>query len=356
MKPFGNQLIAELTHCSNKILNNRAELEKILSFAIKECQIEQKGITSHQFKPIGVTVISIVSESHIAIHTYPEAQHVSIDIFTCSNDHRKSYQLLKCLEKSFKAKTSRTMRIFRGNPLAIKEKNWITSFSGYGFETRYHIKKSVLSRKLKYQKIDIIENENFGRMLFLDNELQIAEYDADIYHANIIEPIIKRKKRLENILILGGGDGGLMQEILKHKPQSATLVEIEKEMPQISQKHLRCICRNAFNQPNVNVVIDDANNYLKVNAGFDVIIYDLTMHPASLTKLGRRAFLNQIFGNVKNALKNGGILSLQCCPEFDEETFKVLKPVLLKIFSNVKFQKAFIPSFSENLIFATAKK
>lgn len=356
MKPFGNQLIAELTHCSNKILNNKKGLEKLLSSALKNCQIEQKRITSHQFKPIGVTVISIVSESHIAIHTYPEARHVSIDIFTCSNDHRKSHLLLKYLEKSFKAKTSRTMRIFRGNPLAIKERNWITSFSGYGFETRYHIKKSILSKKLKYQKIDVIENENFGRMLFLDNKLQIAEYDADIYHANVVGPIIKKNKKLENVLILGGGDGGLLYETLKYNPKTITLVEIEKEMPQICKKYLRCICRNAFNKPNVKVVNDDANDYLKINTGFDAIIYDLTMHPASLTNLERRTFLNQIFGNVKNALKKGGILSLQCCPEFDEETYKVLKPILLKKFSNVKFKKAFIPSFSENLIFATARK
>ena len=356
MKPFGNQLIAELMHCSSKILNDRYKLEKLLSTAIEISKIEQKSISSHQFNPIGVTVISIVSESHIAIHTYPEARHVSIDIFTCSNDHRKSHQLLKYLEKSFKAKTSRTMKIFRGNPLAIKEKNWITAFSGYGFETRYHIKKNILSKKLKYQKIDIIENENFGRMLFLDNELQIAEYDADIYHANVVDTIIKKNKKLENILILGGGDGGLLYETLKYNPKAITVVEIEKEMPQICKKYLRCICQDAFNKPNIKIVNDDANDYLKVNIGFDAIIYDLTMHPASLTNLERKVFLNQIFRNIKNALKKGGILSLQCCPEFDEETYKVLRPILLKKFSNVKFKKAFIPSFSENLIFATAKK
>lgn len=356
MKPFGNQLIAELSYCSTAILNNKDKIEEMLSSNIKKCKIEIKKITSHQFNPIGITVIAIISESHIAIHTYPEARHVSVDIFTCSSNPLKSKKLLMLLAKSFRAKTSQILNVYRGTPLTIKERNWITTFSGYGFETRYHIKKSVLSRKLKYQKIDIIENENFGRMLFLDNELQIAEKDADVYHANVIGPIIKRKKRLEDVVILGGGDGGLLYEILKYKPKVVTLIEIEKEMPKISRKHLRCICRDAFNQPNVNVVNDDANNYLKLNAGFDAIIYDLTMHPASLTNLERRAFLNQVFGYVKNALKKGGILSLQCCPEYDEETFKVIKPILLKKFYDVKFKKAFIPSFSENLIFATARK
>ncbi len=355
MKPYGNQFIAELIHCSKGILNDKTGLEQILKIGIKQCNIGLKSISSHQFKPIGVTVVAIVSESHIAIHTYPEARHVSVDIFTCSSDPAKSHELLHFLNNSFKPKTSRIIQILRGNPLEIKEKNWITSFSGYGFETRYHVKKSLLSKKLTYQQIDIIENDNFGRMLFLDNDLQIAEKDADIYHSNIVSPLTKIKKKLGRVAILGGGDGGILNEILKYQPKSVVLVDIDEKIIEASMKYLRCICNNAFNQPNVKVIIDDVNNFLKSNQGFDVIIYDLTMHPASLTNIARKAFLNEVFMGMKHSLNKKGMISLQCCPEFDIETFNILKKILSKYFSEIVFKKSFVPSFCENLIFATAK-
>ena len=355
MKPYGNQFIAELIHCSKNILNDKMVLEQILKLGIKKCNIGLKSISSYQFKPIGVTVIAIVSESHIAIHTYPEARHVSVDIFTCSSDPTKSQELLHFLKNSFKPKTSRIIKILRGNPIEIKEKNWITSFSGYGFETRYHVKKSLLSKKSAYQQIDIIENDNFGRMLFLDNDLQIAEKDANIYHSNVVSPLTKIKKKLNKVAILGGGDGGILNEILKYKPKSVVLVDIDKKIIEAAKKYLRCICNDAFNQPNVKVIIDDVNNFLEKNQGFDVIIYDLTMHPASITNIDRKTFLNEVFLGIKNSLNKKGMISLQCCPEFDIETFNILKKILLKYFSEIAFKKSFVPSFCENLIFATAR-
>jgi len=356
MKSFGSQLLAEFIHCSKKILNDKKALERVLVNGIKASNIELKGLTAHQFEPIGVTIVCIVSESHIAIHTFPEAGQISIDIFTCAADYKKPQVLLNFLKKYFRPKTLRMMKVIRGNPLEIEEKNWITSFSGYGFETRYHIKKSIVSRNLKYQKIDIIENENFGRMLFLDHELQISERDAAIYHAHIIQPLIELKHKINHMAILGGGDGGVLCEVLKYYPQQVYLVEIEREMIDLCRKHLSCICRKAFDQPNVKVVIDDANTFLTRHKSLDVIIYDLTMHPASLTQLDRKTFLNQIFKNIQKALTQGGLLSLQCCPEFDEETLKILKKILRRYFTDVTFKHVFIPSFCENLVFATARK
>ncbi|NKB24331.1 MAG: adenosylmethionine decarboxylase [Kiritimatiellae bacterium] len=356
MKPFGHQIVAEFVDCSQNILNDPSALEEIIGQGAKKSNVGILKTSSHQFDPIGVTITAIVSESHIAVHTYPEARHVSLDIFTCSPDPTKAHTMLTYLKSELEAKTIRTLVLARGIPLEIKEQNWITTSSGYGFETRYHVKENVLSQKLKYQQIDIIENENFGRMLFLDKELQIAEKDASLYHTHVVNPIINQRKTLEHVVILGGGDGGLLHEILKHQPKRVTVVEIEEKMPELSQKYLRCICQNAFSEPQVNIVYYDANHYLKMNTGFDVIMYDLTMHPASFTYLERKTFLNQIFENSRQGLNKDGILSLQCCPEFDEETFNMLKPILLRNFSNVCFEKAFIPSFSENLIFCTAQK
>ncbi len=356
MKPFGNQLLAEFIDCKKKVLNDKKSLERILREGIEQCGIELKAMTAHQFEPIGITLICIVSESHIALHTYPEAGHICIDIFTCSSEYTKPQLLLQFLKEKFQPKTSRIMKITRGNPIAVKEKNWITTIAGYGFETRYHIKKSVVSRHLKYQKINIIDNENFGRMLFLDNELQIAEKDAHIYYGQIIQPLIQKKIPLKNVAILGGGDGGVLYEILKYHPKQVHLVDIEKEVIQLCKKHLRKICHDAFVQPNVQIVIDDANEFLSKNRMFEIIIYDLTMHPSSITQLDRKDFLNKIFKNIAQALNKGGMLSLHCCPIYDEETLKILKKVLNRYFKDIVSREIFIPSFCEKLVFVTAKK
>jgi spermidine synthase len=357
MKPLGTQLIAEFIYCSKNILEDKKVLEQALKLGIKRCGLNLKSLKGHQFNPVGVTVIAIIGESHIAIHTYPEARHASIDIFTCATNSQTPIELLHFLRTKFKPKTVRVVELLRGNPIEIKEKNWITSFSGSGcgFEIRYHIKKQLLSKRSKYQQIDIIENENFGKILFLDNDVQIAERDAHIYNWNMVSPLIEAKNSLNKVAILGGGDGGVLYELLKYNPRSVVLVDIDEEVIKASKRYLRRICKNAFSNPKVTIVIDDVNNFLETNHGFDAIIYDLTMHPEALTRMDRTVFLNELFLKIRNNLNEGGMLTLQCCSEFDTETLKLLRRLLSKHFMNINFRKTFIPSFCENWIFGSAQ-
>ena len=355
MKPFGKQLIAEFTYCSKNILNNKKALEQVLEFGIKKCGLHLKTLKSHQFHPIGITIVAVISESHIVIHTYPEAQHASIDIFTCSADPQMHIKLLDFLKSKLKPKTTRIIELERGNQLKVKEKDWITEYSPGAFEIRYHVKKKLLSKGSKYQQIDIIENEDFGRMLFLDNDLQIAEKDAHIYNSSLVTPLVESKNNLNKVAILGGGDGGVACELLKYNPKNVVLIEIDKEVISTCKKFLQLTYKNVFNNPNIKIVIDDANKLLEKNHSFDAIIYDLTMHPESLTKTDRVTFLNELFAKIKNNLNKDGLISIQCCSEFDTETFKLLKKILPKHFKNIKFRKAFIPSFCENWVFASAE-
>jgi len=357
MKPLGTQLIAEFISCSPNILKHKKTLEQALRLGIKKCGLNLKSLRGHQFNPVGVTVIAVIGESHIAIHTYPEARHASIDIFTCATNSGAPVKLLHFLKTKFKPKTVRIVELLRGNPIEIKEKNWITSFSssGGGFEIRYHIKKQLLSKRSKYQQIDIIENENFGKILFLDKDVQIAEKDAHIYNWHMVAPLIESKNSLNKVAILGGGDGGVLYELLKYNPKSVVLVDIDEEVIKASKRYLRRICRNAFSNPKVKVVIDDVNRFLETDHGFDAIIYDLTMHPEAMTRMDRTIFLKELFLKIRNNLNEGGMLTLQCCSEFDTETLKLLKRLLSKHFEDITFRKVFIPSFCENWVFGSAR-
>lgn len=355
MKPLGTQLVAEFIYCSSKILNDREALERMLKRAIQKSGLTLKSITGHQFHPVGVTVIAVISESHIGIHTYPEARHASIDIFTCAAGAGAVGKLLDYLKKQMQPKTVRVVELSRGNPLEIIKKEWITCFSGSGFETKYHIKKKLLSKRTKYQMMDIIENDSFGRMLFLDKDLQIAESDAHIYNESMVRPIAGNGNSLKKVAILGGGDGGVLNEMLRYGPREVFLVEIDKEVISASKKLLKNICGTAFQDRRVNLVIDDANNFLGTPHEFDAVVYDLTMHPESITKTERTRFLEVLLKKLKNSLNSGGVVSLQCGSEFDVETQKLLQKLLPRYFKNVIYRKSHIPSFCENWVFATAK-
>lgn len=355
MKPLGRQLIAEFIYCSGSMLNSRKELERVLKDGIKESGLTLVSITGKQFNPVGVTSVAVISESHIAIHTYPEAGHASIDIFTCGEGSKNVTNLLRYVKSKLKPKTVRFMEVDRGNPLTVSQKDWITSFSGTGFEVKYHIDKKLVSKKTHYQQLDIIENSSFGRMMFLDKDLQVAERDAHIYDDAMVLPVIERKKAFTKVAVLGGGDGGVLREVLKYRPMSAYLIEIDREVIKAAEKYMPSVCKNAFKNRKSHIIIDDANRFLESGHMFDAIIYDLTMHPEALTSMERVDFLTEIFSKVKGNLNKKGIVSMQCCSEFDTETIKLLKKILPRYFKNIIYKTTFIPSFCENWVFASAE-
>ncbi len=357
MKPVGTQLIGEFIHCGKKYLNSKDALQEVLKQGIEDCGMNLISIDGKQFDPVGATVVAIISESHIAVHTYPEARHASIDIFTCASVSRSVNRLLQFLKNKLRPKTVRVIELLRGNPIEITEQDWVTSFSGAGcgFEIRYHAVKRLFSKRSRYQQIDIIENESFGRVLFLDKDVQIAEIDAHIYSWNLVSPILESGKSLNKVAILGGGDGGILYELLKYNPKKVVLIDIDEDVIKASKRYLRRICNNAFDDPRAKVIVADVNKYLEKRHGFDAIIYDLTMHPEALTNMGRVEFLSGIFSKVSKNLNKNGIVTLQCCSEFDIATQRLLNRLLPRYFTNITFKKAFIPSFCENWIFASAE-
>jgi spermidine synthase/S-adenosylmethionine decarboxylase proenzyme len=356
MKPLGRQLLAEFIHCGSSALNDKKKLDWILEQGIKQSGLTLISISGKQFHPVGVTSIAVISESHIAIHTYPEAGHASVDIFTCANGAENVNALLSYLKKKLKPQAVKVMEVSRGNPLTLDQKNWITSFSGTAFEVKYHIDALLFSKKTKYQQLDIIENRSFGRMMFLDKDLQVAEKDAHVYDSSMVSPIVERKNSFTDVAILGGGDGGVLREVLKHKPGSAWLVDIDGEVISAAKKYMPSVCEEAFDSKKAHIVIDDAHNFLEQDRRFDAIIYDLTMHPEAITHMDRTEFLSRIFSKVRNSLKDRGVVSMQCCSDYDTETRKLLAQLLPRYFKKIKYNTVLIPSFCENWVFASAER
>lgn len=141
------------------------------------------------------------------------------------------------------------------------------------------VKKEICHFKSKFQEIDILDTFEFGRCLFLDGLIQSCEKYHDIYDNEILKYL---KPDTKDILILGGGDGNILNRALEINPNiQVTLIEIDKDVIEISDKY---IYNSLFKNKNANIIIDNAFSYLKNprKEKFEHIVIDLTDNPIGL--------------------------------------------------------------------------
>jgi S-adenosylmethionine decarboxylase len=113
LSALGRHVLAELYGCSPEILNNRTRVEEIMVNAALEAGAEIREVAFHQFSPQGVSGVVVISESHLAIHTWPEHGYAAVDVFTCG---RSVDPWVSCyyLKKSFESERMAAKEIQRG--------------------------------------------------------------------------------------------------------------------------------------------------------------------------------------------------------------------------------------------------
>ena len=163
--------------------------------------------------------------------------------------------------------------------------------------------------KTEHQHLVIFENKFWGKVLILDGVFQLTTRDEFVYHEMMAHVPLMALERPRKVLIVGGGDGGILREVLKHPSvQSATLVEIDQEVIDTSIKYYPEIGKSAFNNKRSNVVIADGLKFVaETSEKFDAIIVD------SSEPMGPSAVLHSkpFFADCKKALKSGGIFVTQ---------------------------------------------
>lgn len=132
--------------------------------------------------------------------------------------------------------------------------------------------------KTKFQYVQIFDNKILGKTLFLDKKIQSAAIDECVFHESLVHPALLTHRQPRNILIIGGGEGATLREILRHDcVRKATMVDIDKELVRLCQKHLPGWSSGAFSDPRTKVIFGDALKYIgKCRQKFDVIVSDLT--------------------------------------------------------------------------------
>ncbi|WP_290652150.1 spermine synthase [Aquisalimonas sp.] len=203
-----------------------------------------------------------------------------------------------------------------------------------------------------YQHIIIAHDPDYGHVLYLDDDLQIAESDH-AYNRAMVEPIIEAGL-LDRVLILGGGDGGVLKVAVHSQVREATLVDIDGKVVELARTYLPGLCENAFDAGNARVVIGDAFAWLDGAHGYDAIIYDLTMEPVRANQ-SRLEFIEEIVGRIADSLKPDGMLTMQCCSEHQPGLREEIHQALTRHFTAVSDRPVDIPSYHERWIFASAR-
>lgn len=218
------------------------------------------------------------------------------------------------------------------------------------------------------QQVRILRHRLFGGQLYLDGDLQISESDA-AYGMAMVSPLLG-VDRLARVAILGGGDGGVLYELLRSldalppAPRQLTMIEIDARVVGLSRLHLPALCGEAFDDPRAQVIIGDAFAWIDQARDLDAVIYDLTMDPVRQDQ-SRDDFVAGIVARIARALRPGGVISMQCCGHgradaADRVERRTLLPLIRQAidshFTDRCEQDVLVPSYQDLWTFLSARK
>lgn len=203
--------------------------------------------------------------------------------------------------------------------------------------------KLIYKKKTAYQDIKIYSTPVLGKLLLLDGVIQTTEKDEFIYHEMMTHPVLMAHPNPQKVLIIGGGDGGILREVLKYSLKSAYLIEIDEEVIKASKKLLPSICGQAFNDKRAAIIIDDGEKFIRhTKEKFDIIIVD-SSDPTGAAKV---LFSKKFYQNIFSVLKENGMMIRQTGSTFFQSAeLKNNYKLLAKIFPVVTVQIAAIPVY-----------
>jgi len=194
-----------------------------------------------------------------------------------------------------------------------KEVNWFfekeTPRSSVLVKFGIAVKELLHSEQTEYQHLEIYETEQFGRMLVLDGMVQTTEADEFIYHEMIAHAPAFLHGNPKKALVIGGGDGGTVRELLKHKSiESVVMVEIDRKVVELSKKFIPSISAGSLDNEKVRLIFDDGMKFLKETEEiFDLVVADLSDPTGPAEKL----ISSEFYGLVRERLRENGVVSVQ---------------------------------------------
>jgi spermidine synthase len=186
---------------------------------------------------------------------------------------------------------------------------WYTETLHEGYRASIEVRRTLFEGRSGRQHLLIADSVKFGTLVMLDGVTQLTSADEFVYHEMLSHLPILAHGHVREVLIVGGGDGALAEEIFKHDGiQHITVVEIDPWVVGVSKRHLRDVNHGSFDDPRLELVIADGKDYVaSTGAQFDLIVVDST-DPSGP---GEPLFEETFYANCRRILRPGGVIVTQ---------------------------------------------
>lgn len=205
----------------------------------------------------------------------------------------------------------------------------------------------IESKKSKFQRIEVIQNADFGKLLVLYGSLMVADNDNNSYNEMISHVPLFSHPAPKQVLIIGGGDCGALTEVMKHpEVEKCTMCEIDKMVVETSEKHFPHLTKGVTD-PRAKVIFEDGKDYLERGKNqFDIIMLDLSDPVGPAADLFQKKFHQRVF----DQLKDDGILVAQSeSPFYNQKTVRSMYKNFRDIFPIVRMYTCFMPIYPSAL-------
>ncbi len=217
------------------------------------------------------------------------------------------------------------------------------------------IKEVLFEGRSEFQSIRVLDTYHYGRVLVLDDTVQTAESDEFIYHEVLVHPPLLMAGGDSSVLVIGGGDGGMIEEVCKHaEVETIDMVELDELVVDVSKEHLSSICGAAFDDPRVRLIVADGRKYVESTAEkYDLVILDLT-DPIGPSKA---LYTREFYQLLEGVLRPNGVVATHCGGWFEyPKVSSTIVNTLESVFANVTVFPCLVPSYSMELAFVYASK
>ena len=220
----------------------------------------------------------------------------------------------------------------------------------------YEVEEILYKGKSRFQEITVVSNPHYGKMLILDEVVQMTERDEFFYHEMLTHVVLHSIPNPRKVVVIGGGDGGVVREVLKHKSvEKIFFIEIDEEVINISRQFFPSVS-SGVDDPRVEIRIMDGAEFLAKQkaSGIDAVIIDST----DIIGFARSLFTAEFFGNVKNCLTDQGMFVTHTeSLHFHKDMVVEIQETLKEIFPVVDLYTASIATYPGNWwAFAVATK
>ena len=319
--------------------------ESLIHKISKAAKVTVLEISKYKFEPQGFTILALLAESHMSFHTFPEKEIISFDFFTCGKISPSI--ALEIIKKEIKH-TRIVKKEFNRDTVSL----YHDIYSSPGLQKSYVVNNVLENFTSKVgQHIEILDLEQFGKSLFINNEIQVAASDEHLYSSTFVNAGLKLNKNKDKAAIIGGGDGGVARECISKGFNFIDWYELDPEVVEVCKKHLGKIGNKATEKNSVKCIWGDAFESIKKveDDRYDQIFVDLNDDQFCIDLASKN------MDSLIRILKPRGVITTQVGSQ-DQKPKQVenWQNVFNKNFGNTTLDRVYIPSFDCSWNFASS--